>query len=376
MTEPRAFAVYRDSLVAPSEPYVVDQPSHVPRYSPHWIGHRLGTVSTPPPDRTVVSTWGPHRVRRLAFLAGHDPVIDRALRRIQPCLLHAHFGPDGMYASATARRLGIPLVVTFHGFDATRPDLVRPSPGARLWQHRRAALFEQAALLVAVSDFVAGCLVALGAPPHKVVRHYVGVDTARFAPIPHDDGDDSGTANVLFVGRLIEAKGVFDLMRAMATVRRALPNATLTVLGEGEMRAEVERLDQQLGLGTRLLGAQSHDEVLTALHRADLLCVPSRTSQLGQREGLGLVFAEAQACGLPVVSCRSGGIPEVVEHGVTGLLTDEGDVDALAAAIIDLLGDQPRRARFGLAARERMVRQFDLQRQSTVLADLYDRVVG
>jgi colanic acid/amylovoran biosynthesis glycosyltransferase len=368
----RHVAVYRHTLVAASEPYIVDQASSVPRYTTHWLGHRRGTASAPV-DRTTISEWGTYRLRRLAFLAGRDPVINRALAHIEPSLIHAHFGPDGMYAAETARRFGLPLVVTFHGYDAARPDSPTPTAGARLWQRRRAALFEQASMLIAASDYVAQCLHALGAPDAKIVRHYIGVDTDRFTPI---DRSGRGASNVLFVGRLTVAKGIIDLMNAMSIVRRAIPTASLTVIGDGELRDEVDRLNRDLNVGADVQGARAHDDVQAALSTADLLCVPCKASSSGQREGLGLVFAEAQACGLPVVSCRSGGIGEVVDDGVTGTLVNEGHVDAIATAIIELLRDPDRRRQMGTAGRARMVDEFDLRRQSALLADLYDTVLS
>ena len=366
----RTVAMYRNSLVAASEPYIVDQPLAVPRYVPHWFGHRRGRGQAPPLAQTTISSWGTYRLRRCVFLLGYDPTINRALRQLKPSLVHAHFGPDAMFAASTARRMKIPLVVTFHGYDATRPDVAHPTIGTRLWQRRRVDVFAQAELILAVSDFVADSLLALGAPANKVVRHYVGVDTERFAPATH-----AAAARVLFVGRLSEVKGITDAIRAMAIVRAAIPQATLTVVGDGPLRDEVARLDCELAVNAQLLGALDHDEVVAQMGRADLFCAPSRATLDGQREGLGLVFVEAHACGVPVVSCRSGGIAEVVEHGVTGLLTDEGDVDAIAAAIIELLTDDEQRRQFGIAARQRAVRDFDLHRQSAVLADLYDRVL-
>ncbi len=365
--------VYRRALFAASEPYIQSQAEAIPRYVANYIGHGRSGDATAPPERTFVSGWGTSALRRSAFLIGHDPVIDRAIRPIKPCLLHAHFGPDAMFAMATARRFGLPLVATFHGYDATRPDQFQTGPGGRLWLRRRQALFEQAALLIAASDFVRERLLALGAPPHKVVRHYIGVDTAMFAPPPPPGERHPG--EVLFVGRLSAAKGIIDLLTAMTAVRAAIPTATLTIIGDGPLRDEAQRMNRELGLGAAFLGARPSADVRDAMRRASVLCVPSKVSAEGQREGLGLVFAEAQACGLAVVSCRSGGVTEVVREGEGGLLVDEGDIAGIASAAVSCLGDQTLAGRLGAAGRRHVVEHFDLARQSALLADLYDTVV-
>lgn len=368
-----AVLIYRSTLLASSEPWVVTQSEAVPGYPAHYLGHAADPASWVPPERTTISSWGVRPLRLAAFLVGRDPAADRCIESVRPALVHAHFGPDGMFAAATARRHRLPLVVSFHGYDATRPDTAFTTPGGRLWLRRRQGVFHQAALLLANSTYVRDHLVERGAPAQKVCVHHLGIDTAAFTP-PIDGARRPG--NVLFVGRLVEAKGIDVLVRAMADVRRAMPGATLTVIGDGPMRASVEQLSRELGVDAEFVGAQPQQAVREAMQRASLLCGPSTVSAAGQREAFGLVFAEAQACGLPVVTCRSGGIPDVVVDGVGGLLADEGDQTGIAAAITTLLGDDDLRHTFGVRGREHVLEHFDLARRSAALAAHYDAVVG
>jgi len=370
---PLAVIVYRTQLLAVSEPWVVTQTEHVPGVVAHYLGHQRVAGSATPPDRTTISSWGPRLVRLAAFLFGADPVANRLVSRIRPALIHAHFGPDAMFAAATARRHRLPLVVSIHGYEVTQHDHAHTGPGGRLWLRRRTAVFEQAALLLANSTYTRDCLLRLGAPPARVVVQHVGVDTAQFVPTPDTS---RSPAEVLFVGRLVAQKGIHTLIRAMAIVQATVPDAHLAVIGDGPERAAAEHLARTLGIAAEFRGPRPHDEVRRAMATATVLCGPSTVSATGQREALGLVFAEAQACGLPVVACRSGGVPDVVIDGAGGLLVDEDDADGLAAALVRILGDPELAARMAQAGRAHIVEHFDLATQSAALAEHYHRVLG
>jgi glycosyltransferase involved in cell wall biosynthesis len=367
--------VYRSLFGAPSEPWLFTQHRDVPGWHTTYLTHQIDArgefVHDWARSRVEASTWGTSRLRRAAFMRGHDPVANRVIARVRPRLLHAHFGPDGMMAMRTAERHRLPLVVSFHGYDATRRDDSFTTAGGRLWLSHRAELFERAALLLANSDFVRERLIALGAPADKVVRHRIGVDLGRHTPSATSISD-----HVLFIGRLTEVKGIEIAVRSMSEVRRSNPSARLTVIGDGPLRSEMEALATSLGVDVTWRGALPFDDVLTELSTASVVVAPSITAPNGQPEALGLSLVEAQACGIPVVASRSGGIPETVVDGVTGLLTEEGSIGETASHIVRLLDDSALRSRLGHAGREHVTREFDLSMQSQRLADLYDRVTS
>lgn len=365
--------VYRSLFGAPSEPWLFTQHRDVPGWHTTFLTHQVDArgefVHDWARSRVEASTWGTSRLRRAAFMRGHDPVANRAIAWVRPRLLHAHFGPDGMMAMRTAERHRLPLVVSFHGYDATRRDDAFTTAGGRLWLAHRDELFDRAAILLANSEFVRERLIALGASTDKVVLHRIGVDLERFAPSTSTVAD-----RVLFVGRLAAVKGVEIAVRAMAAVRRSNPAAQLTVVGDGPLRSEMEALATSLGVDVTWRGALPFDQMLNELAKASVLVAPSITAPNGQPEALGLALVEAQACGIPVVASRSGGIPETVIDGATGLLTDEGSVDETANHIARLLGDSDLRSRLGRAGREHVTREFDLRSQSQRLAAHYDRI--
>jgi len=172
-----------------------------------------------------------------------------------------------------------------------------------------------------------------------------GIDTNLFRPTAPDPDivRTDGTPLLLWVGRLQPWKGVDVALRAL----REIPQAYLMIVGDGETRADLERLAQELGLAERVrfLGALPRERLPSIYAAADLLLA---TSFASETFGIGLV--EAQACGLPVVASRFGGFPEVIDEGHTGLLVPPRDPTALAAAVRTLLNDPERRRAMAAAA--------------------------
>jgi colanic acid/amylovoran biosynthesis glycosyltransferase len=170
---------------------------------------------------------------------------------------------------------------------------------------------------------------------------------------------------------LVEKKGCAYLLRAMASVQQTHPDCLLTIIGDGPLRGSLESQARELGVTCRFLGAQPPAIVREHLQQTRIFCAPSVTAKNGDSEGLGIVFAEAQAMGIPVVSSLHGGIPEVVVHGRTGLLAGERDHEALAAAIASLLGDSSLWEQFRHSARAHIEHSFDLAKQTAELETIY-----
>ena len=369
--------IFRATLLGRSEGYIRDQGEALQAFEPWYVGcRREDGVDLPAERRVVVNAGGMSgRLVEVVYkLTGIAPQFRRQLGHLAPALVHAHFGPDAALIMPFARTLRVPLVTTFHGYDATMADVHarRSFFLHRRYLKRRAALQRQGSLFLAVSEFVRERLLAQGYPPDRTVVHYIGVRLDRFRP----DRKVVREPIVLFVGRLSPEKGCVYLIRAMRRVQQECPQAELVVLGDGPLRAALERFAQGNTSRCRFLGSVPQEEVIAWMARAQVLCVPSIRLPSQQAEGFGLVFAEAEAMALPVVSCAVGGIPEAIVHGETGLLGPERDEMMLGTHLVQLLRDPVARARMGEAGRRRAEQLFDSRTQTRALEGLYGRVVS
>ena len=365
----RPVAIYRSEWLPISETFILSQLRSLTRHQPHLFG--LRTVPGITLDDFSCTTLNSSRLSQLAFrYLSYAPPLKRALKRISPVLLHTHFAIDGTESLALTENRRIPQIVTLHGYDVTTEDQVfQRSWSGRNYLSRRAKLFESTAVFLCISEFIRKKAIERGFPAHKLQVHYIGVDTDRLKP-----GDTARNGGVLFVGRLVEKKGLSFLLRAMDLVRRSFGEIELIVIGDGSLRQEYEAQAKNLQIPARFLGPKSHDQVLAEMSKAKIFCVPSVRAKSGDSEGLGIVFLEAQATGLPVVSFDHGGIAEAVRNGETGLLAPEGDHKALADRILLLLQNDDLRKRLADAARRKVVENFNLSKQTEKLEQLYDQI--
>jgi colanic acid/amylovoran biosynthesis glycosyltransferase len=211
-----------------------------------------------------------------------------------------------------------------------------------------------------------------GFPPQKLLVHYIGINRDLFLP----SSPREKPQGILFVGRLVEKKGCEYLVRAMEIVQRVDPLCELTVIGEWPLRPSLEMLARELNIRCYFRGTQSNEIVRDALRNARIFCVPSVTATDGDSEGLGMVFAEAQAMGVPIVSSEHGGIPEIVANRRTGLLAPERDYRALADALCLLLADEDLWQRFHRAGPQHIQQHFDLKKQTAELENIYSGIVA
>jgi colanic acid/amylovoran biosynthesis glycosyltransferase len=379
--EKPVIAIYAEPLLSPSMTFVRAQASALVRFRPVYVSPQRAVPSLEiPPEQTVVlcdnpgAPWAWNRLKQVPFkVFGYAPLFFRKVRACNPVLLHAHFGPAGLTALPLARQLKLPVVVTFHGYDATLTDkeLAGSHYRIRAYVRNRHVLQREANLFLAVSQFVRNEMLARGFPDERIVVHYTGVDVEFFRPQPQVRREPV----VLFTGRLVEKKGCVHLIRAMAEVQTAMPTVKLVMIGDGELRNDLEQMARATLRDCSFLGMQSADTVREWMSRATVFCGPSIRGKSGDAEGFGMVFAEAQSMELPVASFACGGITEAVAHGDTGLLAAEGDWQTLAHNLLLLLRNENLRKRMGAAGRQRILKLFDLSTQTRMLENLYTRVL-
>jgi L-malate glycosyltransferase len=291
-------------------------------------------------------------------------------------VIHAHYAVPHAAAAALARAAlegAAPrLVLTFHGTDVPAAD----APAGQVQLLRKLAL-DADAVTVPSAALGRTARERLGLPEQRRVEVIPNfVDTARFSP-----GVDRSALAALFPGRDLGASRVLchasnfrpvkrplDLLHILARVRERMP-AVLVLVGDGPERPRVEAEARLLGLAADVAFAGAVRNLPPLLRACDLFLLPSA------HESFGLAALEAMSCGLPVVGSRTGGLPEVVEDGEAGLLASPGDVEAMAAAALRILSDEPLRARLSRAARARAVRLFRAEEVLLRWEALYARVV-
>lgn len=367
MTEDGAVLVYRDRIVPRSEAHFLRrQYVGFQRLAPVWVGCRtdaglsdLGAEPILLGRRGIVGV-----LDRLLFqqLGRVPPVPD--LTRLRPRLIHAHFGRGGALALPIARALRLPLVVTFHGGDATKFRHYRKRPFPTVFQRRCAALQREAALIICVAEHIREALLAQNFPPGKLKVIRYGIEPA----VESDEPKPPDRPFLLFVGRFVEKKGVSHLLDAMRMLEAEGAGVDLTLVGDGPLAGELRRQAEKLS-GVRFFGWLPNHEVRRLMHTALAICVPSVAARSGDSEGLPNVVLEAMASALPVIGSEIAGITEAVENGQTGFLVPPADPTAIAAAVRRLLADPATCSRMGGAARLAATERFSALAQSRMLED-------
>ena len=312
--------------------------------------------------------------RELYRWTGSGASYHARLRKTDARLIHAHFAEGSSAAVFLSRELNLPLIMNLWGGAELMTEANLRSKWFE-WPYLayRQSLWKRASAFLCASEYVRRRAVGAGFPAEKVHVQLAGLDTQTFTPrLPVTEKDND---LVLFIGRLVPYKGCDYLIRAMKLVRQERPQARLVVIGDGVARPELEQLAQSLRIECKFLGELKQAELRPWLEKARVFCAPSVTLADGQSEAFGVVFLEAQAMGVPVVSFRHGGIPETMHDGITGLLAEERDERGLAAHLLRYLRDDD----FWLHSREegmRWVRKgFDHHVQAARLERIYRRAI-
>jgi glycosyltransferase involved in cell wall biosynthesis len=306
----------------------------------------------------VKESWSA-RVTLVGFLGAEFQAGVKARRDVKPALVHAHWWfPNGLAASWVSRMAGIPLVTTLHGTDVR---MARNIPMSRpAFRH----VMQHSAAVTAVSRWLS-----------DEARSIVSIRPPAVAPMPvatelfTPDSAIPRQRRLLFVGRLIAQKGIELLIDALVKLPE---DVGLDVVGDGPDRAELETRAAQHGVAGRIEwhGAVKQYELPAFYRRAAALVIPSAL------EGLGLVGVEAQLCETPVVAFDSGGLADVIQHDVTGILVRDRSSESLALAIRDVLAREDRGLTLGAAGRLRALATFAPESVARRYAEIYASVLA
>lgn len=299
-----------------------------------------------------------------SYYLGVRKLVRKYVREERVSLIHAHsVMPDGFAAVLLGREFRVPVVCTGHGSDVhSYPDTHRLTRKATRW------VLQKADKVVMVSEALRARAITISdAKAMMIVRN--GADPAVFRRIPRSEarahlGLAPDKRIVLFVGTLREIKGIPYLLEAVSQ----LADVHLCLIGDGELRQEMEHTAEQLGLEARcrFLGQRPHEELPLWYSAADCLCISS------VMEGLPTILPEAMMCGTTVVATAVGGIPEVVKNGETGLLVPPRDPKSLSHAISAVLENADLEAALSSKAQSQAIRDLTWEGNARAMVALYE----
>ncbi len=373
----KQIGIYVRTFPRISEAFITEQVCNLTQYQPTFIASTL-LKETPFPSLSLSQNdfW---KIKQITHTLTCFPNLFSNYFDIigKLDLIHAHFGPNGVYAMNIADKLDIPFLVTFHGYDITISRQAIWRSGRLLYYQlifHEEKLKRKAAAFIAVSKFIRQKLIDQGYPKEKIIQHYIGVDTTKFFPA----ATKTDERYILCVGRHTEKKGIDTLLRAFAKIAAKHPSVSLIQVGKGPLTKNLQTLTKKLGIDkqVRFLGSQPHEKVMQLMRAAEILALPSQTAKDGDCEGLPIVILEASACSIPVVSTYHSGIPEAVLDGETGFLVAEKDEIAFAQRLDYLLDDRALGEKMGQQGREFICETFELRNQTLKLEAIYNSIIG
>lgn len=301
---------------------------------------------------------GPREVRRIRARIGESRAV----------VFHVFFGNVAVHLLPLLRGMDTPLVISFHGSDTTG---AMAGPG---YAAARNEMFQLADLVLCRSEQLAGRVAALGCAREKLRIMRSVLPSVEFIP---RSAPPDGAWRIVQASRLVGKKGLATSLRAFAVFLRQHPNALFSIAGEGPLEDDLRGLAGELGVAGRVefTGFLSQEKLSGLFLRSHIFLHPSETVG-GDVEGVPNAMLEAMAGGLPIVSTRHGGIPEVVSDGHTGLLCEEKDISAIAAALLLLAADPARYEKLARAGSDSVRQQFSATRQIANIETLYREAAG
>ncbi|MEO5720794.1 MAG: glycosyltransferase [Chthoniobacterales bacterium] len=296
-------------------------------------------------DLTIVPKPPTHLLRRILYRQlrdapwqisrGESETLRQALDRRHANLLHIYFGHIAVHLLPLIRAWDKPSIVSFHGADVL-VDLEKPA-----YRAATKKMLDAVRLVLVRSESLAHAIIDLGCDRAKIRIQRSGIPLDEI-PFQARQFPTDGRWRLLQAGRLIAKKGIETTLRAFAQFAARHPEATLTIAGEGPLRASLGQLASDLGIAARVnfTGFISQSQLRALFQQSHLFLHPSETGPDGNQEGVPNSMLEAMASGLPVFATTHGGIPEAIENSVSGILVAEHDAEALALALL-LAADQP-----------------------------------
>lgn len=287
-------------------------------------------------------------------------------------IIHCQFGtlgPMGLVFRQTSILKG-KLITTFRGIDIS--SYVQEQ-GDRVYEQ----LFQEGDFFLANCEFFRSRAIQLGCDQKKIVVHGSGIDCSKFAFRPRSLPKD-GRVRIATTGRLVEKKGIEYAIRAVAKLTDVNRNIEYNIIGDGPLKEDFQKLIAELNVShiVKLLGWKQQQEIIEILDNCHIFIAPSVTAADGNQDAPVNTLKEAMAMGLPVISTFHGGIPELVEDGISGFLVPERDAEAIAEKLSYLIAHPQVWEQIGHAGRKRVEDKYDMNKLNDELVAIYQQMLN
>lgn len=288
-------------------------------------------------------------------------------------LIHAHFGPNGYAALRLSKKIGIPLVTNFYGFDISMIISLFDK-----WKHRYQRLFKEGDLFLVEGQFMKTKLIEMGCPPEKIKIQRIAIPLEKLKYRVHNQKKNGEKIIFIFCGRFVEKKGLIYALQAFKEVLTKYTNFEFRIIGDGLLKAEIEYFIVQNKMSdyVKLLGFLKYEDYLKEINEADILVNPSVTACNGDTEGgAPTTIIEAQAFGMPVLTSFHADIPNIVVPDSSALLSSERDSAHLAQNIIFLIENQDAWEKMGIVGRHFVEEHHNIEKEIGGLENKYRELI-
>lgn len=279
----------------------------------------------------------------------------------------AEYGVTAAASLKVIQSLRLPLIVHFHGYDASKKDVLLK------FKEKYIEMFKYAQFVVSVSKKMSVDLIGLGCPEDKIILNRCGPNRDFFDIKLEPEKKQQFVA----IGRFVEKKAPHLTIMAFSKVAKKYPEARLLFGGKGKLLNGCEDLVKELGIDKQVLflGTQSRAQIISLFSASLAFVQHSVTAETGDSEGTPVAILEASAAGLPVIATRHAGIPDVIEHGKTGLLVEEQDVEGMAAYMMQLYENPEKAKAMGLEGSQNIRLHFTMEKHLNCLTDIINKAM-
>lgn len=308
-----------------------------------------------------------------------EGLMYQEIKGMTPGLIHAHFGPNGVYAIPIAKKLGLPLVTSFYGFDTSILALSQKMrkhslPWDQLyWRNAYSKLWEYGSAFTVTCQKMKDDLVALGAPKDKIIPLHLGISLDKYQL---DIGKPTIEPIILIANRFVAKKGTEYAIKAFAQVLKQFPNSTLRLIGDGVEKEKLLSLVKYLGIESSVifLGLLGYNEYMEEMELADIFLSPSIKVSGDEEGGINTTVIEAMAVGTIVFATKESG-SELIKNGVTGYMVDMGNAEDLGDKISSLIESPQKWGSIQTQARKHVEAEFDIINQARKLENIYKSLI-